>query len=101
MTEASPFPVLGIGTIRCEAFIAYANSDEVEIKDDLELNVFSWSAGFFSGLNLFATESLVKDLSDSSIEKDALIARLLGRCYENRDATLVEELAGIYAGLPE
>lgn len=61
---------------------------------------FIWATGFFSGMNLLNEKELVRDLSDESVSRVILDARILGRCLELPDDSLVEVLASIYGNIP-
>lgn len=101
MAEEGPWVMWGIGTTRCSNYTEVLSSSDSESSTRLADSVFVWATGLFSGMNLISEEDAVRDLSDKSVSRVSLDARLLGRCFETPEAMLTEILVSIYLQLPK
>jgi len=78
-------PFKGIGFVKCAELIDWSQTDT-----DLT-PVRSWFYGYWTGLNLklVSDDDLMRDLNSELVKPEALMARMIGECYSQREELLV------------
>ncbi|HLQ18604.1 MAG TPA: hypothetical protein VK146_06450 [Tabrizicola sp.] len=98
--QDGPWLIWGIGNTKCATYTEVLSSTDQQAATRLKDGVFIWATGFMSGMNLLSEEAEIKDLSDESVSREALEARILGQCYETPSDDLVKVIATIYGRIP-
>jgi hypothetical protein len=98
--EDGPWLIWGIGNTKCATYTEVLSSSDNQAATRLKDGVFIWATGFMSGMNLLSEEAAIRDLSDESVSRAALEARILGKCYESPKDALTEVIATIYGQIP-
>ncbi|MDB5616222.1 hypothetical protein [Tardiphaga sp.] len=84
---------LGYGLTTCSEFVTSYEPRQ-------RMNVFAWTAGYFTGINLASVTSVARYRDLSGLPPDLVISLLLGHCTQNPRDQVARAADIIYVSLP-
>ena len=92
-------PAAGFGVSSCSDIIDLYEPSGQNGRDFLLLGVGEWAFGYMTGLNMRADEIDRRDLS--GFHSMGIGGEILGYCYEDRDATIMDIVTALYFAAPK
>ena len=96
---AKATPAAGFGVSSCSDIIDLYEPSAQNGRDFLLLGVGEWSFGYMTGLNMRADDQDRRDLS--GFHSMGLGAEILGYCYADQEASIIDIVTALYFAAPK